>query len=494
MRPSKGVERSIGRVPRTLVESLLAVALTAFALLPASASVQAVAPEDTPAADPSATPADPARPASPPRGVKPRGPTVSRRLATLRDAGQLTPEAHDAARARYSAALAAHRRLTGRRRAELGGVLATLEAVTARNQLTGPRVALAFETLERNREWWTTGALLSYGARVGFAGSELVWQSYPGQGIQVQWLGTFGKANGLTGSTRYAARLRRLLDEAIALAAPRAGGIAFESWFSFDGGRPPWVSALGQGTGIQALARAGTKQGEARYVDAARDALGIFRQAPPEGVRLVTPLGAHYLQYSFAPGLRIVNGFVQALNGLHDFSALTGDPAGTELFASGAAQLRSELPRADTGAWSRYSVGGKESDLGYHRLLRDLLRGLCQRTSDPLYCDTATRFTEDLTRPPAVVLLPAAAAARKGRTARVAFTLDKVSSVAFVAKRAGAVIFTRTERLPRGRHAFTLPKLRTGGELELRLRAVDPAGNATAVAGVLAVAGSSSRR
>ena len=30
-----------------------------------------------------------------------------------------------------------------------------------------------------------------------FSGSRLVWQSYPGQGIQIQWLGTFGRMNQL---------------------------------------------------------------------------------------------------------------------------------------------------------------------------------------------------------------------------------------------------------------------------------------------------------
>ena len=37
-------------------------------------------------------------------------------------------------------------------------------------------------------------------------------------------------------------------------------------------------------------------------------------------------------------------------------------------------------PGADTGAWSRYSAGGAESDLGYHRLVRDFLRSMCERT------------------------------------------------------------------------------------------------------------------
>ena len=110
-----------------------------------------------------------------------------------------------------------------------------------------------------------------------------------------------------------------------------------------------------------------------------------------------------------------------------------------------------------------------------------------ERTSEALYCATATRFTADLRRPPVLVLVPAAAAARAGKAARVPFTLDKISSVSLVATRGRELVFARTARFARGRHAFALPKLRKAGDLTLRLRAVDAAGNASAVAGRLAV-------
>ena len=479
-------------MPRTPVAHAVAAVLTALLLLPATAVGQATAPD---AAEPTGAEATGSTPAPvtvqppPPGPSQPRQRTVGGQLAALRDTGLITPEAHDAAAARYADARRTRARLTGRRRVELTAVLATVEAVTRRGELTASRVPLAFETLERNRQWWTTGALLAYGARTTFPGSELVWQSYPGQGIQVQWLGTFGRANALfSGGKRYDERLRELVDEALALAAARAGGLAFESWFTFDGGRPPWVSALSQGTALQAISRAGSRLAEPRHLDAARSALGIFRTAPPAGVRVKTPAGAHYLQYSFAPKLRIVNGFVQALNGLHDFGELADSATGRALFAAGDAQLRTELPRADTGAWSRYAVGGNESDLGYHRLLRDFLRGLCERSGTGLYCQTATRFTADLTRPPALRLLAPAAPPRQGKSTRVAFTLDKVSVVSLVVTRAGAPIFSRTARVPRGRSAFALPRLRRAGALELRLRATDLAGNAASATGRLAVA------
>ena len=291
-------------------------------------------------------------------------------------AGEIDRATHDADRAIYVNALALRGRLEGARRVALGAVLRNLEHVAAAGGLTPTRLPALFQTVARNRQWWSNGPLLRNGARVSFEGSRLVWQHYAGEGLQIQWLGTFGKANGLW-QGGYDASLRALLDEALPLAAQRAGGIAWEYLFRFDGGAPPWVSGLAQGTAVQALARAAVRLAEPRYSEAARAALGIFREPPPSGVRIATPAGAHYLIYSFAPNLRVLNAFTQALNGLHDFAALAGDADGHALFAAGEAQLRGELARYDTGAWTRYSLaprGRPALPQGRARLPRQPLR------------------------------------------------------------------------------------------------------------------------
>ena len=361
-------------------------------------------------------------------------------------AGAIDQATHDARLATYVDARQLWRKLRGARRAALGGVLRNLDEVARRGDLGVSRLPALFETLARNREWWASGPLLSYGRRVTFQGSPLVWQYYPGEGLQIQWLGTFGKANALWKSGTHDDELRALLDAALGLAAERAGGIAFEYLFDFDGGRPPWVSGLAQGTGIQALSRAAVRLNEPRFFESARAALGIFRTAPPSGVRIATPYGAHYLIYSFARWLRVLNGFTQAVNGLHDFALLANDAEGRALFAAGEAQLRRELPAYDTGAWSRYSLH-READLGYHKLARDFLTNLCTRLekraapgapaaaiagtggaipvapapapalADPApYCDAAERFTSYLREPPVVRFV--SRRARAGKPAR----------------------------------------------------------------------------
>lgn len=67
--------------------------------------------------------------------------------------------------------------------------------------------------------------MLSSGQRVEFANSQLVWQFYAGQGLQLQVLGTFGKANALyTAAPAHYRQLVALLSQMIPLTARRGGG------------------------------------------------------------------------------------------------------------------------------------------------------------------------------------------------------------------------------------------------------------------------------
>ena len=137
----------------------------------------------------------------------------------------------------------------------------------------------------------------------------------------------------------------------------------------------------------------------AAYLDAAKRGLRIYTLSTPVGVRVKTKRGNHYAEYSFAPRTRIINGFIQALNGLWDvrpYSSLA-----RSLYRAGDREARLELPKYDTGRWSRYDNSkGSISPLNYHVLLRDFLRDLCRRTGTRLYCSKASRFTGYLRRGP----------------------------------------------------------------------------------------------
>ncbi len=280
----------------------------------------------------SAVPADagqsPSARASSARASISRGPSVSGALSSLQRSGAITQAVYQQDSSAYLAAKRSLAKLSGTRRTELGAVLANVQAMAAAGQFTPSRLPALFLTLERNRRWWTTEPLLSSGARVSFPSSRIVWEYYPGQGIEIQWLGTFGEANGYYLSGHENANLRQLLSEVIPLATNRAGGIAWEYMFRFDGGAPPWTSGLSQGTALQVLARAYSRFKEAAYLTAAQQALGIFQTRPPAGVQVRTPAGALYAEYTYAPADKILNGFIQALVGLYDYTSITKDPLG----------------------------------------------------------------------------------------------------------------------------------------------------------------------
>ena len=56
----------------------------------------------------------------------------------------------------------------------------------------------------------------------------------------------------------------------------RAGGIAWEYDFAFDGGAPPWVSAITEGTPCRRFARRRSALADPGYLADATQALGIF--------------------------------------------------------------------------------------------------------------------------------------------------------------------------------------------------------------------------
>jgi hypothetical protein len=434
-----------------------------------------------------------------------RGPSVSAALAGLQRAGAVPQAVAGADLAVYVAARRSLARLSGTRREELAAVLANVQAIAAAGELTPSRLPALFLTLERNRQWWTTKTLLSSGERVSFPGSRLVWEYYPGQGIEIQWLATFGQANGYFLSGHENANLRQLLAEAIPLASQRAGGIAWEYLFRFDGGLPPWTSGLSQGTAVQALARAFSRFKEAGYLQAAQQALGIFKARPPQGVRVDTPLGAEYAEYSYAPSDRILNGFIQALVGLYDYTAITGDPLGLSLFQAGDAQARAQTPRYDTGAWSMYDQFG-ESDLNYHELLAEFLQHLCERTGrglpappapaaahakptpipgDEVYCATARRFGEDLHAPPTIALLSKRLRTRSRAGVRMA--LSKISTVHLTVRKGAKLVWSNSATVEGGKPRLLWLTPSRPGVYAVTLSATDLAGNAATTSGTIAL-------
>src|SRR3954462_503875 len=242
-------------------------------------------PRDIPALPPPAGPevAVPGREQSCPL-PKPRvtaaGPSVKGAIASARRKHTISAAEATRYRHSYAAARSAVRRTGGRNHRELSSVLSVLGGIARRGSLTGGRMPALFLQLDRNRQFWHGKPNFPVrpdyipdpchgppsnsvaGARIVFKGSQLVFQYYPGQGLQIQPLANFGLANGLYTHCRHEpddcdrAALKQLLDELVAIHSKRGSFTTWEYWFYFGGGVPPWTSGMSSGTAIQAVAPA----------------------------------------------------------------------------------------------------------------------------------------------------------------------------------------------------------------------------------------------
>ena len=366
-------------------------------------------------------------------------------------------------RSTYVRSVRTLRRLNGARATQLRYVLTSVESLALRRRLGASRMPVALLQLERNRQYWRRLPYPAPGDQVSFRGSEVLFQYFAGEGLQLHPLSTFKKANHLHGFCERKEpgcdeqALRRILDEMTELAVARGRGfIAWEYLFYFGGGTPPWMSGMAQATGIQALGRAATLLGEPKYVETARRALGAFESAPPSGVRTTGPRGGvHYLQYSFAPRLYIFNAFLQSLIGLHDFGRLAGDERARRLFREAEPEAREEVPLSDVGDWSLYNYAGHESSSDYHELLREFLQSMCTRRLGALYCDYARRYRGYQIDPPELTW-EGPEVATEDEPAAIRFNVSKLSAIEVkVINRDGKVTFSRLATFRRGEGSFT---------------------------------------
>ena len=425
-----------------------------------------------------------------------QAPTVKASVRRALLDGAITREAHDSYRGLYDESRSVRKRLSGARRAELHSVIATLERIAAARDLDAARMPVLFLLLERNTEFWRSRPFPAAGARLTLGSSPVIFQYYRSQGLQLQPLASFGRANALynacvgentrPGVPCRRGALRELLDAMVALGVPRGGFTAWEYYFEYAGGQAPWISGLAQGTAVQALARGAELLGEPAYLEVGRAALGSFERRPPVGVRVPADGGNHYLIYSFDPRLRVLNGFLQAVSGLHDFARASSEPRALALFEAGDRAARQAVPRYDTGAWSLYARPGRESDLGYHRLVRDFVGNLCERTTAPVYCDTEQRFTRYLEEHPRLELARVRRG-RAGRTLPIRFRLSKLSRVSIRVTRGGRLAFFSRRTVGYGRRSFVF-RPRLGGRYQVRLEAADLRNHHRVVRGAFVVA------
>jgi hypothetical protein len=312
--------------------------------------------------------------------------------------------------------------LNGLRAQELGSSLDVVRGIAARGSLTPSRMRAVFLTLRRNVRWWgahgppTAGSGGEPGAKgrqcnppasadaraanMTSSGSGVVFEYYPGLGLQLQVNATFSAAEAMLqyGSQRDAEKAGVILDQILPLASRRAGLLTWEYEFPFEGAEPPWASGLSQATAIDAYVRAAKRLRRTDFLKVALRLARLFTAAAPAGVQVRLAAGDWFLLYSFDPGQLVLNADLDAVIALHELRVATGSPWVTALAHDALHSLEHYLPRFDTGSWSYYSLGGRLADLNYHVLNLELSQQLCQETGVGAVCRAARSFNRELNK------------------------------------------------------------------------------------------------
>jgi hypothetical protein len=312
--------------------------------------------------------------------------------------------------------------LGGLRARELGSALDIIRGLAARGSLTSSRMQLVFLTLHRNVRWWAAHAPPTAGsggepgakgrqcnppasadaraANMTFSGSGVVFEYYPGLGLQLQVNATFSSAEAMLqyGSNRDAQKAGVILDEMLPLASRRTGLLTWEYEFPFEGVEPPWTSGLSQATAIDAYVRAAKRLKRPDFLKVALRLARLFTAAPPAGVEVRLSAGDWFLLYGFDSNQLVLNADLDAVIALHELRVATRSSWVTALAHNALHSLEHYLPRFDTGSWSYYALGGPPADLNYHVLNLELSQQLCQETGVRAVCRAARSFNRELNK------------------------------------------------------------------------------------------------
>jgi heparosan-N-sulfate-glucuronate 5-epimerase len=177
-------------------------------------------------------------------------------------------------------------------------------------------------------------------------------------------------------------------------------------WEYRDTLKAPWYSGLAQGQGISVLVRAYQESGRQHYLEAAGRAFSSFEHPLEQGGVAFTDNSGDlwFEEYIVSPPTHILNGFMWALWGVHDYALCTQRALAAELFSRGVQTLIHNLDRYDLGFWSLYEQSGTLLPMVaspfYHRLHVVQLRAMFRLTGEKRFAEVADRW-EGYARSPA---------------------------------------------------------------------------------------------
>jgi hypothetical protein len=336
-----------------------------------------------------------------------------------------------------------------------------LEQVAALDgRLTAPRAAALFGQLRANDDWFAKQAAPATSRDIADSDG-IVYRWFPGQCFEFHPLANFGALNNDV-AKRDVAATQRLADALVARGSHvGSGGIAWEYYFHFDGGRPGWTSGMAQAVAAQAFARAAllvTNETSAYNLEAR----GAYLAIPG---RLTTSVsGGPWIRlYSFKT-VQVLNAQLQSVLSLQSYATNTADTSAAALATQMQEAAAATLPQFDTGYWMDYSLAGAPSPLSYYDFVLQLLKKLSP--ADSRFAVARAGFEPYLHQAPAFQVANAPAG-------DVRFWLSKPAWVS-VATGGGPTVRLY---LAGGWHTLRLPAPKRAGMYVVKVTATDPAGN-----------------
>src|SRR5437868_8094800 len=119
-----------------------------------------------------------------------------------------------------------------------------------------PRGLTLFAMLAFNTRWFASHWDQKAGKDVVDSSDGIWYRAFPGIGFQFHPLENFGKLNNFV-AQKNTTRADQLAQSLLNRKIGRSGGLAWEYYFRFEGGRPPWISGMAQAVAAQALSGAG---------------------------------------------------------------------------------------------------------------------------------------------------------------------------------------------------------------------------------------------
>lgn len=368
-----------------------------------------------------------------------------------------------AARAEIERAAQLVRVLPLARRTPLEVALEEVGALSGR--LTKPRTLAVIGQLRANDDYFAAHSAPRDGTDITDSDG-LVYRYFGGRCFEFHPLANASALNAHV-AAKDAAGAEKLAAALIARGVPRTGGgIGWEYYFRFGGGRPPWVSGMAQAVAAQAFAGAAALVTNASAA-LLREARSAYRAIPG---RLTTQVaaGPWIRLYSFS-SLPVLNAQLQSVLSLQSYAKGAGDSGAGQLAAQMESAAAATLSRFDTGYWSSYSLAGDPSPLSYHQFVIRLLRKLAPQ--DPRFGEEADRFAVYLRQPPAFELADAP-------SGQLRFWLSKPARVSVVT----ATGSSRQLSLGGGWHTLRWHEPKRAGIYGIKVAAVGPAGNRTSFA------------